>query len=114
MPRGLRRLIEQCLEKRPEDRPGSARELGERLGVPEDELPESSEDAVEVVGAAVSAEEGVDDRPAAPPRWDGGGDPTPTPTSVPVVPRNHVHWAWVPGFSVVLMTVAAVWYAVAR
>ena len=40
---------------------------------------------------------------------DGGGlDPTPTPTSVPVVPRNHVHWAWVPGFSVVLMTVAAV------
>ena len=28
--------------------------------------------------------------------------------------RNHVHWAWVPGFSVALLAVAAVWYVLAR
>ena len=113
VPGGLRRLIEQCLQKRPADRPSSARELGERLGMPDDELPESSEDAVEVVGEAVRSEAEADARPAAPPRPSGWGDPTPTPTNVPV-PRNHVHWAWVPGFSVALLAVAAVWYVLAR
>ena len=113
VPAGLRRLIEQCLQKRPADRPSSARELGERLGMPDDELPESSEDAVEVVGEAARSEAADDDRPAAPPRPGGWSDPTPTPTNVPV-PRNHVHWAWVPGFSVALLAVAAVWYVLVR
>ena len=35
-------------------------------------------DAVELVLTEL-AEESVDDRPAAPPRWTGGPDPTPTP-----------------------------------
>ena len=68
VPPGLRALIEQCLAKKPEDRPASARELGERLGLPEGDLPEASEDAADVVGTAAAAEESVDDRPAAPPR----------------------------------------------
>ena len=107
VPPGLRSLIEQCLAKKAEDRPASARELGERLGLPEGDLPEATEDAADVVGTAAAAEESVDDRPAAPPRWTGADDPTPTPTSVAVVPRGHVHWAWVPGFSVALIAVAA-------
>ena len=54
-------------------------------------------------------------RPAAPPRWTGGVDPTPTPTStVLVVPKSHVHWAWVPGFSAALIAVAALLYSLAR
>ena len=114
VPPGLRSLIEQCLAKKAADRPASARELGERLGVPEGDLPEATEDAADVVGTAAAAEEAVDDRPAAPPRWTGGTDPTPTPTSVPVVPKGHVHWAWVPGFSVALLAVAALWYSLAR
>ena len=40
--------------------------------------------------------------------------PTPTPASVPVVPKGHVHWAWVPGFSVALFAVAALGYSFAR
>ena len=112
---GLRSLIEQCLEKDAANRPASARELGERLGMPEDELPAASEDAADVVGAAAAAEKAVDDRPAAPPRWTGGADPTPTPTAaVLVVPKGHVHWAWVPGFSAGLLAIAAIWYSLAR
>jgi eukaryotic-like serine/threonine-protein kinase len=114
VPPGLRSLIEQCLAKKAADRPASARELGERLGVPEGDLPEATEDAADVVGTAAAAEESVDDRPAAPPRWTGGTDPTPTPTSVPVVPKGHVHWAWVPGFSVALLAVATLSYSLAR
>jgi eukaryotic-like serine/threonine-protein kinase len=115
VPRRLRSLIEQCLEKDPANRPSSARELGERLGMPEDELPEASEDAADVVGTAAAAEQAVDDRPAAPPRWTGGADPTPTPTAaVIVVPKGHVHWAWVPGFSAALLVVAAIFYSLAR
>jgi serine/threonine-protein kinase len=114
VPPGLRSLIEQCLAKQAADRPASARELGERLGVPDGDLPEASGDAADVVGTAAASEEAVDDRPAAPPRWTGGSDPTPTPTSVPVVPKGHVHWAWVPGFSVALLAVAALWYSLAH
>ena len=113
VPKGLRRLVEQCLCKRPEDRPSSARELGERLGLPEEELPESSEDAVEVLGDAVRDEEGIDDRPAAPPRAASADDPTPTPTGVPIPPK-HVHWAWVPGFSVVILLLALLAYLLGR
>ncbi len=40
VPAGLRSLIDQCLAKKPEDRPASARELGERLGIPEEDLPD--------------------------------------------------------------------------
>ncbi len=108
VPRGLRALITQCLAKAPEDRPSSARELGERLGLPEEDLPEQTEDAVHVVGAAAEADEEVDDRPAAPPRWKDEHDPTPTPTSIVVAPKGHVHWAWVPAFSVVVLVLAAV------
>ena len=83
--------------------------------MPEDELPAATEDAADVVGTAAAAEESVDDRPAAPPRWTGGVDPTPTPTAaVLVVPKGHVHWAWVPGFSAALLAVAAIWYFLAR
>ena len=114
VPFGLRVLIEQCLEKKPGARPGSARELGERLGLPEEDLPEPSGEAVDVLGAAAESEVGVDDRPAAPAPWTAGGDPTPTPTSVPVVPKSHVHWAWVPGFSVAILAVATMWYSLVR
>ena len=114
VPPGLRSLIEQCLAKKGQDRPASARELGERLGLPEGDLPEATEDAADVVGTAAAAEESFDDRPAAPPRWNGADDPTPTPTSVAVVPKGHVHWAWVPGFSVALLAVTALVYVLAR
>jgi serine/threonine protein kinase len=114
VPARLRAIVEQCLAKKPEDRPSSAREVGELLGLPEDDLPQASEDAADVVGTAAAAEASVDERPAAPPRWTGAPDPTPTPTNVPVVPKGHVHWAWVPGFSVALLAVMAVWYSLAR
>ena len=106
VPNGLRALITQCLAKRPEDRPASARELGERLGVPEEDLPDSTEDAVQVVGAAAEEEAEVDDRPAAPPRWDRTGDPTPTPSSIVVAPKGHVHWAWLPVFGLIVLVLA--------
>lgn len=117
VPAELRALIEECLEKRPEDRPASARELGERLGLARTDLPETATDAASVVGRAELAEEGVDDRPAAPPRWtDATSDPTPTPDSLDIgrPPRGHVHWAWVPAFSLVVLAVAAGWFALAR
>ncbi|HET6967643.1 MAG TPA: serine/threonine-protein kinase [Ornithinibacter sp.] len=115
VPQGLRTLIERCLQKRPADRPSSARELGELLGLPEGELPEASGSAESVLGAAAESETEVDDRPAAPPAWNGV-DPTPTPTSTApvVVPRGHVHWAWVPGFSAALVALATAWYVLAR
>jgi serine/threonine-protein kinase len=114
VPLGLRALIVQCLAKKVDDRPASARELGERLGVPDADLPAVTEDAADVVGTAAAAEVFVDDRPAAPPRWTGGTDPTPTPTRVTVVPKGHVHWAWVPGFSAVVLAVVAVLYGIVR
>ena len=46
-------------------------------GVPEGDLPEATEDAADVVGTAAAAEESVDDRPAAPPRWNGAERPDP-------------------------------------
>ena len=52
----LRSLVEQCLDKRPESRPASARELGERLGLPDAELGDAGRVAVEVVGTAARAE----------------------------------------------------------
>ena len=111
VPGGLRRLIERCLNKKPADRPDSARELGELLGLPESELPDSSESAESVRGTAAEAEEHLDDRPAAPPPWNGT-DPTPTPTSTApvVVPKGHVHWAWIPAFGVAVLAVAAMMF----
>ncbi|MFQ6171461.1 serine/threonine-protein kinase [Oryzobacter sp. R7] len=110
VPPGLRALIEQCLAKKPEDRPASARELGERLGLPEADLPDEHPAlASDVVGRAEQEE--VD---AGPHRWGDASDPTPTPEAVEpvVVPRGHVHWAWVPAMSVVVLAVAAAaWYA---
>jgi len=115
VPPGLRSLIEQCLAKKPGDRPASARELGERLGLPEGDLPAATEDAADVVGAAAASEAEVDDRPAAPPRWNGI-DPTPTPTSSTPVPAppGHVHWAWVPGVGAAVLAVAVVLFSLVR
>ena len=108
VPKGLRSLIERCLEKRPADRPESARELGELLGLPDDDLPEATASAESVLGAAAEAEVEFDDRPAAPPARSTD-DPTPTPTSLAVVARSgHVHWAWVPVFGAAVLALAAV------
>ena len=73
--RACGRSSSSACEKQAANRPASARELGERLGVPEGDLPEATEDAADVVGTAAAAEESVDDRPAAPPRWTGGDGP---------------------------------------
>ena len=107
VPQGLRSLIERCLEKRPGDRPDSARELGELLGLPEGDLPEPSGSAESVLGTAAEAEEQIDDRPAAPPAW---ADPTPTPvsTTLAAARNGHVHWAWVPVFGAAVLALAAV------
>ncbi len=63
---------------------------------------------MQVLGAAAEAEAEVDDRPAAPPRWDGTGDPTPTPhaDAVVVTPKGHVHWAWLPVFGLIVLVLA--------
>ncbi len=116
VPDELRALVEQCLAKRPEDRPASARELGERLGLPGGELPDAVPvAAAEVVGAAEAADATVDDRPAAPPRWDPATpDPSPTPTRVEVAARGHVHWMWVPVAGLVAVIGAAIAFSMAR
>ena len=111
VPAELRELIEQCLAKKPEDRPRSARELGERLGLADSDLGEPMPVAASrVVGAAETADAEVDDRPAAP-RWDPDAvDPTPTPTQAQIeeATRGRVHWMWVPAASVVAMVAAVV------
>jgi hypothetical protein len=61
-----------------------------------------------------SAGEPSPDDPTFTPRHWSGGDPTPTPSSLPPVPKGHVHWAWVPGFSVALLAVLAAFYLVTR
>ena len=115
VPPGLRALIEQCLAKQAGGPPGLGARAGRAAracrtatcpGRPR--TPRTSS------GPPRPSEESIDDRPAAPPRWTGGMDPTPTPTSVAVVPKGHVHWAWVPGFSVALIAVVALWYSIAR
>ncbi|WP_377645130.1 serine/threonine-protein kinase [Oryzobacter terrae] len=111
VPAGLRALIDQCLAKKPEERPASARELGERLGLPEEDLPAAGPSASTVMGSAELDEAHADERRAAAPTWSGS-DPTPTPESTAVVrpPRGHVHWAWVPTISIVVLAVAVAWY----
>ncbi len=110
VPDELRSLIEQCLSKKPEDRPRSARELGERMGLPESEMGTTSVmAAADVHGAAESEDAEVDDRPAAPPRWDPSAvDPTPTPThaQLEAATRGRVHWMWVPAASLVAVVAA--------
>ncbi|QKE85849.1 serine/threonine protein kinase [Arthrobacter sp. NEB 688] len=131
----LRTLVEQCLAKRPEERPASARELGERLGDVDAE-PAADVAAHHVRGHALSAERRSADEAAAaaaaPVR-----DPSPTPTT-PVAPLGHphgrrrrralhhergsvpagpsvtvgedgvrrVHWAWLPATAVIAATFA--------
>ncbi len=119
VPDELRTLIEQCLSKKPEDRPRSARDLGERLGLPEAETEGvATQAAAEVLGAAEIEDSAVDDRPAAPPRWDPSAvDPTPTPTHAGPAESSggRVHWMWVPVASLVAMAAAlAVALAVVR
>jgi serine/threonine protein kinase len=106
VPELVRGLIETCLAKRPEDRPQSARELGELLGLPASELHDGAGRAAsEVRGAAELADGEVDDRPAA--RWDPSAlDPTPTPSQLQSVGRGRVHWMWVPAASLVAMVAA--------
>jgi len=117
VPAELRSLVEQCLAKAPEDRPRSARELGERLGLPDADLGESAPVAASrVIGAAEAADAEVD-RPTAS-RWDPDGvDPTPTPTQAQLeeATRGRVHWMWVPAASIAAMVAAvAVAFSVVR
>jgi serine/threonine protein kinase len=116
VPTELRVLVEQCLSKRPEDRPRSARELGERLGMPQDEVGHASEVAAsDLFGAAEAADEGVDGRPAAPHPGDPAAlDPTPTPGQLEAVAGARVHWLWVPAASVAAMFAAVVGVVLAR
>ncbi|MGG5260261.1 serine/threonine-protein kinase [Phycicoccus avicenniae] len=109
----LRSVIEQCLAKRAEDRPASARELGERLGLP-DAHPGRAPAALEVVGAALLREQPDESviagqrSPAATPVSDEPHTPS-APLTLPRRLRRaergharreaatrHVHWAWVP------------------
>ncbi len=110
VPGGLRALVEQCLAKHPEDRPASARELGERLGLPDSVLGTDESAALDVLGTAAEAEESDD-------VGSGPADPTPTPTQSPLrrVSRRRaalegarrVHWAWVPATSLVAVAIVS-------
>lgn len=81
----LRELVEQCLAKRPDERPSSARELGERLADSPVRTPDEVA-AQDVEGHALTAErrsaaDGVGDASAR----DAHRDPAPTPLT-PVAP----------------------------
>ena len=118
VPAGLKALVEQCLAKRPEDRPQNARELGERLGLPESEIGEPTDvAAADLVGAAEIADAEVDDRPSAPPPWDpDAADPTPTPTGgqLEAVAHAKVHWMWVPATSILAVIAAVIAFSLLR
>ncbi|MGL5852405.1 MAG: serine/threonine-protein kinase, partial [Phycicoccus sp.] len=107
VPAGLRRLVDQCLAKRPADRPCSARELGERLGLPESELAMAPGlVAADVVGAA-EAEEEADDAAAG---GEAGEQRLHEVLSPPATKRagpRRVHWAWVPAVASVAAAAAA-------
>ena len=116
VPPGLRSLIEQCLEKdagepagiRP--RAGRAARACPRTSCPRRPRMRRTSSVRQRPPRSRSTT-----APRRPPRWTGGVDPTPTPTTaVLVVPKGHVHWAWVPGFSAALLVVAAIWYSLAR
>ena len=117
VPSELRALVEQCLAKAPEARPASARELGERLELPEAEALEDQA-AVDVLGSAaeledecIAASDAAADAASALSRPRGADDPTPTPTEGPrhARPRRggRVHWAWIPAASFVAMVAMA-------
>ncbi|MGB7820017.1 MAG: serine/threonine-protein kinase [Ornithinibacter sp.] len=123
VPENLRRIIEECLSKKPDDRPRSARLLGEVLGMPDGSLPADAAPASRVLGDAVAGESAEDvasgasmPDEVATPRPKGGwpSDPTPTPTSVPVRPKGHVHWAWVPAACAAVLLVSGLWVGLAR
>ncbi len=125
VPAELRGLIERCLAKSPDDRPRSARELAELLGVPRD--PAAIHDtegraARTVRGSAAESESGA---AAAPEAADQGpvlvadrdlevdeatDDPNPTPVSLTLRGPNprRVHWAWIPASGILAIVAVAV------
>jgi len=97
VPDDLRDVIMECLEKAPEDRPRSAREVALRLGTGID--PAFAENAEPA--SAVIADEEPEPDPPAPRRAIQPDDDPPTPARRAVVePRQvgagRVSWLWIP------------------
>ena len=125
VPAELRGLIERCLAKSPTDRPRSARELAELLGVPRDPATvavPTGRAASSVRGNAAEAESAAVDALAAVADPDlatgvaetdaevAADDPSPTPVSLTLRGPNprRVHWAWIPASGILgILAVAA-------